>query len=217
MAETDSFIDEVTEQVRRDRLFKVYKKYGWILVLLVVGIVGGAAYNEYAKAKRIAAGEAAGRAFAAATADSDPAALQDLVAAGGDVAVVAQLQQAALFVANNDRGAALTILNTLASDANLAPAYRDLALLKLVIMDGANMSAGDLDAALGSLTLPGAPYRMLALEQSALRYMRDGDTAAALRELEQIVNASDASEGLRRRAQELTIALGGEVSSTQNG
>ena len=31
----DSFIDEVTEEVRRDRLFAAFRKYGWIGVLLV--------------------------------------------------------------------------------------------------------------------------------------------------------------------------------------
>ena len=49
MSDTDSFIEEVSEEVRRDRLFSLFRKYAWVAVLLVVLIVGGAAWNEYRK------------------------------------------------------------------------------------------------------------------------------------------------------------------------
>ena len=41
MSNPDSFIDEVTEEVRRDRLFAIFRKYGWIGAVLVALIVGG--------------------------------------------------------------------------------------------------------------------------------------------------------------------------------
>ena len=43
----DSFIDEVTEEVRRDKLFAFFRRYGWIGVVLALLIVGGAAYSEW--------------------------------------------------------------------------------------------------------------------------------------------------------------------------
>ena len=49
VSDTDSFIEEVSEEVRRDRLFKIFKKYAWVAVLIVVLLVGGAAFNEYNK------------------------------------------------------------------------------------------------------------------------------------------------------------------------
>ena len=49
MSETDSFIAEVTEDVRRDRLFRLFRRYGWIPALAIVAIVSGTAYNEWAK------------------------------------------------------------------------------------------------------------------------------------------------------------------------
>jgi hypothetical protein len=33
MANTDSFIDEVNEEVRRDRLFAFFRKWAWLAVL----------------------------------------------------------------------------------------------------------------------------------------------------------------------------------------
>ena len=49
MSDTDSFIDEVTEEVRRDRLFLLLRRWGWVGVLAVILIVGGAAFNEIRK------------------------------------------------------------------------------------------------------------------------------------------------------------------------
>ena len=51
MSDTDSFIDEVNEEVRRDRFYFMLKRYGWIAVLAVILLVGGAAWNEYQKAQ----------------------------------------------------------------------------------------------------------------------------------------------------------------------
>ena len=49
MSDTDSFIEEVSEEVRRDRLYNVLRKYAWVGILAVVTIVGGTAYLEFQK------------------------------------------------------------------------------------------------------------------------------------------------------------------------
>ena len=36
--QNDSFIDEVTEDLRRDRLFNAFRRYGWIAILLILAI-----------------------------------------------------------------------------------------------------------------------------------------------------------------------------------
>ena len=51
MSDTDSFLQEVSEELRRDKLYRNIRKYGWIAILLVVVIVGGATYREYLKSK----------------------------------------------------------------------------------------------------------------------------------------------------------------------
>ena len=63
MSNPESFIDEVTEEVRRDRLFAMFRKYGWIGALLVVAIVGGAAWNEWQKSQAEARAEGFGDAM----------------------------------------------------------------------------------------------------------------------------------------------------------
>lgn len=50
MSNTDSFVEEVTDELRNDQLFAAMRKYGWIAAVAVVAIVGGASWNEYSKA-----------------------------------------------------------------------------------------------------------------------------------------------------------------------
>ena len=74
MSETDSFIEEVSEEVRRDRLYGLIRRYGWIAVVGVVAIVGGASWNEYNKAQDRAAAQALGDGIMTALEAEDPAA-----------------------------------------------------------------------------------------------------------------------------------------------
>ena len=60
MSDTDSFIDKVSEEVRRDRLFVLMRKWGWIPILLVVLLVGGATFNEWSKARWRSSAQALG-------------------------------------------------------------------------------------------------------------------------------------------------------------
>ncbi len=60
MSNPESFIDEVTEEVRRDKLFGYLRRYGWIAIVAVLLIVGGAAWREYQIAQRQAESEAFG-------------------------------------------------------------------------------------------------------------------------------------------------------------
>ena len=84
MSNPDSFIDEVTEEVRRDRLFAIFRKYGWIGAVLVALIVGGAAWNEWQKSRETARAQAFGDAMLDAM---DLGAPEDRVAAVASVPV----------------------------------------------------------------------------------------------------------------------------------
>ncbi len=62
----DSFIEEVTEAVRRDRLFTFFRRYGWIGVVAIVGIVALSAWTEWTKRRDEARAQAFGDAVVAA-------------------------------------------------------------------------------------------------------------------------------------------------------
>ncbi len=218
MSETDSFIDEVTEEVRRDKLFAVFRKYGWIGVLAVLLIVGGAAFNEWQKARVRSAAEGFGDAVVAAMDTEDPAArvaALDAISTGGGGEPAARRAVTQFLAADEalkagDRAGALNRLEALAAEPGLPDDYRQLARLKAVILAGPSMDAADRDAALAELAQPGAPFRALAMEQQAIALMADGKTGEAVALARQVLQEPDATPGLQRRVTQLIVALGGD-------
>ena len=95
MSNTDSFIDEVSEEVRRDRLFSILRRYGWIAILAVVLLVAAAGYVEWrrsaAQAEAQAFGDAIVTALDAETPEARRAALLEIDAEGTRQALLAML------------------------------------------------------------------------------------------------------------------------------
>ena len=215
VSETDSFIEEVSEEVRRDRLYGAIRRYGWIAVVGVVAIVGGASWNEYNKAQDRAAAEALGDGIMAAMEADAPDARADAlaaIAADGNAAVVLKLQQAAELEASDQAAAAVALLDAIAADGTVASIYRDIAGFKSILLQGSEMETSSRRIALESLIASSPALRILAEEQLALLEIETGETGAALERLERIAADADASAGLRRRVSQLIVALGGERS-----
>ncbi len=216
MSNPDSFIDEVTEELRRDRMMGYLRRYGWIAVLLVVLIVGGAAWNEWRKASARASAEAFGDAVLTALendASSDRVrALSQVEGTTGAQAGLLALMQAGELL-ENDRGAALEALQAASLNDNLPEAYRQLAALKRVIAGGADLPLAERESIIAGLSQPGQPLRPLALEQSALLQLEQGNRETAIEILTDLLSQSDVTDELRRRASQLVTALGGETAS----
>ncbi len=218
MSESDSFIEEVSDEVRRDKLFKLFKKYGWILALAVVGIVGGTAYNEWNKARTETAARLNGDLLLAAETAATPAALDPIANSDAPLAILAKLAQADLLLEAGDSAGALAMLRAVANDLEAPNVYTDLAWLKIIMLDGENMPESERNSAYDRLTAEGAPYSLLAQEQRAMQYVRDGDIDAAKIALAAILADPGITPGLRNRAQQLMVALGGDIGAdTANG
>jgi len=136
VSQSDSFIEEVTEEVRRDRLYGLARRYGWIVGLGLVLVVGGAAFLEWQKSRARAAAEGLGDTIFAAMESGTPqsrvAALSDVTADGVAAALVAMLAAAEL--AASDPIAAADRLESVIENTELPRIYRDLATLKLVML-----------------------------------------------------------------------------------
>ncbi|UWQ02682.1 hypothetical protein K3X44_04950 [Aliiroseovarius crassostreae] len=205
MSNPENFIDEVTEEVRRDKLFALMRKYGWIGVTGVLLLVGGAAYNEWSKAQAQAKAEAVGDAILAAEELEDRAARAKMlqgVAVEGDAKAVLSLLAA-------DAEEGRTSLERLAQDASLPKVYRDLAALKLVMQAGTDMEPQQAVEHLEPLLVAGAPFRVMAEEQMALVELAQGQKDAAISRLQALLSDEEASRALRQRASQLIVALGG--------
>lgn len=211
MSNSDSFIEEVTQEVRRDRLFALFRRYGWIAGVAVLALVGGAAFSEYRKAQAIKASQAFGdavlTALEAPTAADRRSALAAVPATGERAAVLNLLLASD---PEEDRAATLAALDLVAGDGTLPQVWRDLAVLRRVILAGAEMPLPDRRAALDPLAVPGRAFRPLALEQLAYLAVEAGDLPGALTQLRALTEDHEAPAGLRRRAQQMITALGGD-------
>ncbi|MDD9977748.1 MAG: hypothetical protein OXQ30_08470 [Boseongicola sp.] len=217
MANQDSFIDEVTEEVRRDRLYKTFRKYGWIAVVLVVLLVGGATFLEIRKSQANAAAQAAGDAVLAALEIEDASARQEALAAlqNGENAerdAIVGLAAADAALQAGDRASALSTYEAIAGNSSLSASFRDLATLKLVLASGSDIAPADRISQLNAITLGAGPFRLLALEQVALAEVEQGNPDAALTHLREIIADATVTQDLRRRASQLIVALGGDLT-----
>jgi hypothetical protein len=209
MANTDSFIDEVNEEVRRDRLFAFFRKWAWLAILIVVIAVGGAAYLEYRRAQTEAAAQAFGDSLIAALEAEEPAVrvamLEEITPPTPEGAVLLALLAAGEVAQDDDREAAAARLRATAEAADLAPRYRHLALLKAHLLHPEEADQARL--VLGVLAEPGAPYAALAEEQLALLDIAEGDMEAGIDRLRRLETAASATPQLQQRAGQLIVAL----------
>lgn len=210
MSQSDSFIDEVTDELRRDRLFATMRRWAWLAVLLVVLIVGGAAVREWRLSRAQDQAQARGDALLSAFEAGDAEAVAAVPAEGATRAVVALLAAAA-----DPEAPPETVterLDAVAADASLPARLRDLAALKAA-MASPDAPADERRARLEAIAGPGAPYRLLAEEQLALLDAEAGETEAAQARLRAILDDAEATPALQERARQLLVALGGALDA----
>ncbi len=216
MSESDSFIDEVTEEVRRDKLFAFFRRYAWAGVALVALVVGGTAWVEWRKHVTGAQAEAFGDAIVAASAGADAEARAKALASvpvkGPEATVLSQIL-AAEQLASGDRAAAVAALDAVAGTDGYPARMRMLARLKSVLLQGAEMDPAARDAALAELAAPGAPFRVLAMEQQAMVLVAAGKRDEAIALLRQLLQDADATQALRARVGQLMVALGADPAA----
>ena len=212
MSNPDSFLDEVAEAVRQDRFYHFARRYGWILVLLIVLVVGGVGYWDWQRERTASAAEAFGDALMAASASQDAGvrALQlSELAATGDQAAVRDLLAAGDLVQTDSQKAA-DLLRALIDTEAASAIYRDIARLKLVQMADNRLTTDQRLEILAPLTPAGQPFRLTALELRAMVYIEQRETGKAMDDLRVLFNDAESSAGQKQRARQMIIALGGD-------
>ncbi len=211
MSETDSFIQEVTEEVRQDRMFRLWKKYGPYAVAGVVAFVAVSAGWSWMKYRAVQQARETGGAFLA----GDIASVEDqeilIGSVDGPAAVIARLRLAAAKAEAGDVQASAALYREVAGEAGLDRAYADLARLQAVRVGVAAMDPAEAVAELDPLTAEGAPYRVLALELRAMVRLNAGDADAAHADLTAIIGDPQATRESLDRASALLLSSGGEL------
>jgi hypothetical protein len=216
MSNPDNFIEEVSEELRRDRLYSAFRRYGWIGGVAVLLVVGGAAYREYALVRDAGLAQAFGDGIIDALDIGDGAArastLADLPTNGGQAALKALVQTSDLAA---DKAASLAILGQLAADESQPQIYRDLAVLRQVLLAGQDMPLDQRRAALQGIAQRG--LGLLAREQLAYLLLEEGNKVEALAALTALIQDQAAPQGLKARAGQMIVALGGALPAANAG
>lgn len=218
MSNSDGFIEEVTEELRRDQMMAKLKRYGWIAVLLVVAIVGGAAFTEYRKGQERAQAEALGDAVLSALDNDDAAAsaaaINAIEAPHPTVGAVLSLLAASQQLTADDRDGAIESLNAVALSGDVPEVYRQIASFKALTLQAETLDVAARRQGFEALVGAGGGLRLLAQEQLALIAIQEDDAAAAIAMYQDILNDAEVTPDLQQRALQVIVALGGEPDLT---
>ena len=212
MSDTDSVLQEVSEELRRDRLYRNIRKYGWIAIVLVFIIVGAATYREYMKSQAETEAELFGTSIIDAlnqTGSSDRISkLQEIIAPGQNSKAIVAMLLSAEAIGNEPTTLEMNALKDVAESLSIDAHYRDLLNFKILLGSAEIMNVEERVKAYDTLSEPGNPYRLLAEEQMALIELELGNTDNAVKKISQILLDAELTSGLRNRATQMLIALG---------
>lgn len=213
MSDTDSFINEVSEEVRQDQLFGYLRKYGWIAGVLVLVLVGGTALNEARRASNEASAEKFGDDVITAMLNNDSSArvasLASIDAPSTQSEVIlAFLKSGEEAQESASYEAATAELEKIKANPEAAQVYQDLAAFKAALLLGEDVASADRKSAFEAIIVPGGAFRLLAEEQVALIEVEMGEKDAAIARLTAIYEDAEVTTSLRQRVGQWQLALG---------
>ena len=220
MSDTDSFLQEVSEELRRDRLYRNMRKYGWLAILLVVLIVSGATYREYVKNKDVTAAQLFGTSIINALSEENKAdrisKLQKINAPNDNAKVVIAMLLSAELNGSEVPTLEKSSLSTVTDGSSIDAHYRELLNFKILLGSAESLSLEERVTAFDALSKPGNPFRLLAGEQLALIELEQGNIDSAVEKISQILLDAELTAGLRNRATQMMIALGKDPELINN-
>jgi hypothetical protein len=207
--------NEVDEEVRRERIRRLFDQYGLYILILVVlfvaGIAGWRAWEYYQNQRAAEFGAQFEAAATLAEAGKVSEAEKDFakIAADGThgYRVLASLREAEATVAR-DRAAAVAQFDAIAADTSINSRFRDLAAIRagLLVVDTATLP--DMEKRLETVAAPGQPFRHSARELLALSAFRAGDQKALQRWSELIAGDAESPAQMRARVESLMLLAG---------
>jgi hypothetical protein len=212
---------EVDEEVRRERLQKLWDRYSIYIIglaVLIVAAIGGWQAYQWWEAKKAAA---AGAQFETALSLSDEGKHAEADAAFGKIAaqapagyrILARLRAAAE-IAESKPADAVKAYDDLAADASLGSTLQDLAAVRagMLLVDTASLA--DMQRRLDRVAEPGHAFRHNARELLALSAWHNHDFTAARRYIDMIAGDGETPPNTRARADVLSALVAADGSKS---
>jgi hypothetical protein len=214
----DALFREIEEDLQRDRMARLWRRYGsWIIALAVAIVIAVAAREGWRWSERRQAEAASARYLAALDlAAGDPLRAQEALRVLADdghegYALLARLREGSAYMQQGNLQAAAAVYGEI-EDAAPRPAFRDLA----VILGGYASLGGtpnpeyisEWRGKLTPLAAAGSPWRFSARELLAILELQSGNRGKAKELFMQIDADPEAPADMRSRAEMIVAQLG---------
>lgn len=218
----ETFLREVDENLRRDQLRGVAKRFGPLIaaaVVLLLAAVGGWLYWQDQQQKD-AARESEQMAvvykdIAAGNLATVPQRLDALATGGSDaVRASALFTRAAVALEQNDRPTAIAKYHQVADDKGLPAPYRDLGLIRATTLEFDALKPEQVIARMQPMTKPGNPWFGSAGELTGMALIKQGKKLEAGRQFAAIAADRQVPDSIRARAVQIAGTLGVDATAS---
>ena len=218
---TDTFVKEVDENLRRDRLRDFFRENGgWIAagVVLFLAISGGIIwYQQYRQQRAEAQVEQLAQIYkdiGVGNTAKVPQQLDDLSHSGSKaVRASALFTRAAFALQQNDQKLAIASFKAIRDDSSLPDSYRNAALIRQTALEFDQLQPQQVIAQLEPLTKPGNPWFGSAGEMTALALIKQGKNQQAGQLFATLAKDKDVPDAIRNRSIQISGSLGVDASA----
>jgi hypothetical protein len=218
----ETFLREVDENLRRDQLRGMARRYGgWgiaAVILLLVAVGGWLFWQDKQQRDAAADSEILAQIYSDIGAGKTATVPQrlDALARDGEGAVRASalFTRAALAIEQNDRKLATAKYHEIAADDDLSAPYRDLALIRATSLEFDAIKPELVIARMEPMAKPGNPWFGSAGELTAMAMIKQGKKTEAGRLFAAIAADRQAPDTIRARAVQIAGTLGVDASAS---
>ena len=221
----DTFVQEVEENLRRDRMTDFFKSYGkWVAVAVVLFLAAVGGWIFWEERQNQVSSDQSEKLHALLTDISTgktqtvPQRVAELEKSHSDVVrASATLTDAAVALEKNNRSAAIAKYREILNDKGLAEPFRDVATIRLTALEFDTIKPEEVIARLQPLAKAGNPWFGSAGEMTALALMKQNKNAEAGRLFAAIAADSQVPSSIRSRAVQVAGTLGVDASASLPG
>ena len=218
---SDTFVREVDENLRRDRIRDFFRENGaWLVFALILflaacgGIIWYQQHREDRAAEHVEQLAQIYKDIGTGNTAKAPQQLDDLSNSSSKaVRASAMFTRAALALQQNDQKFAISTYKTIAEDSSFPDAYRNAALIRQTALEFDQLQPQDVISRLQPLTKAGDPWFGSAGEMTALALIKQGKNKEAGQLFATIAKDKDAPSAVRNRAMQIAGTLGVDVSA----
>ena len=214
---SDQFIREIEEDLRRDRLKKLWDRYGMVLIAgaaaIVIGTAGLVFWGNYSERRAAEAGDTFIAAIEASRVGDNAEAtrlLNNLIeSGGGSYRPLARLRSAALLAEEGDVAAAVAAFDAFEAESN-DPLLSDLARIRAAMLLVDTAPHAEIKQRIEDLSGAESAWRHTARELLGLSAYRTGEYVEARRWFDAVLGDPTAPPNVRGRADMLLSLIDGE-------